>query len=60
MAGIDVPVTILAWTEDAAHPLSTAEALADLLPYARLEVARMPADVARWPDVLCEDVARHG
>lgn len=60
VAGIAVPVSILAWTEDQAHPLSTAEALADLLPEARLQVARVPADVARWPEVLCDDVARHG
>lgn len=59
VARIDVPVTVLAWVDDPAHPLSTAEALADLVPTARLEVARTPADVARWPDVLCTDVARH-
>ncbi|MBE7324523.1 alpha/beta hydrolase [Nocardioides sp. Y6] len=60
IAGIDVPVTILAWIDDPTHPVSTAEALAHLLPNARLEVARTPHDVARWPEVLCEDVARHG
>lgn len=57
---ITVPVTILAWIDDPAHPVSTAERLAELLPYARLEVARTPADVARWPQVLADDVARHG
>ncbi|GGD10149.1 alpha/beta fold hydrolase [Nocardioides daphniae] len=60
VARIDVPVTILAWVDDPAHPLSTAERLAELLPDARLEVARIPADVARWPQVLADDVARHG
>jgi pimeloyl-ACP methyl ester carboxylesterase len=60
IAGLHVPVTILAWTEDPAHPVSTAEALADVLPRTRLEVARTPGDLARWPDVLREDVARHG
>lgn len=58
VARIAVPTTVLAWTDDPAHPLSTAEALADLVPHARLEVARTPAEVARWPEVLADDVAR--
>ncbi|VXB43719.1 alpha/beta fold hydrolase [Nocardioides sp. AX2bis] len=57
---VAVPTTILAWTDDPAHPVSTAEALADLLPNARLEVARTPADLATWPEMLAADVARHG
>ncbi|TYL45511.1 alpha/beta hydrolase [Nocardioides sp. BGMRC 2183] len=59
VAGIDVPVTVLAWSEDPAHPVSTAQALVAVLPQARLEVAHTPADVARWPQLLCEDVAAH-
>ncbi|MFF0817462.1 alpha/beta fold hydrolase [Rhodococcus sp. NPDC003318] len=60
IAGIDVPTTVLAWIDDPAHPVSTAEALVELLPKATLEVAGTPADLARWPSILCEDVARHG
>ncbi len=61
VAGIGIPTTILAWTDDpGGHPVSTAEALLDLLPDATLEVARTPADLARWPSILCTDVARHG
>lgn len=60
VAGIDVPTTVLAWIDDPAHPVSTAEALIDLLPQARLSVASTPGDVAAWPAVLSEDVARHG
>lgn len=60
IARIAVPVTILAWTEDPAHPVSTAQALAGLLPRVRLEVARAPEDLARWPEVLRADVAAHG
>ncbi|WP_068158607.1 alpha/beta fold hydrolase [Rhodococcus phenolicus] len=60
VAGIGIPTTILAWTDDPGHPVSTAEALLDLLPDATLEVARTPADLARWPSILCTDVARHG
>ncbi|TQF73879.1 alpha/beta hydrolase [Rhodococcus spelaei] len=60
VAKIDVPTTILAWTDDPGHPVSTAESLVNLLPRATLEVAHTPADLARWPGILCEDVARHG
>lgn len=59
VAAIEAPTTVLAWTDDAAHPLSTAERLVELLPNARLEVAAVPADVARWPATLMADVARH-
>ncbi|WP_235736983.1 alpha/beta fold hydrolase [Nocardioides alcanivorans] len=58
VASIDVPTTVLAWVDDAAHPVSTAETLVGLLPRATLSVARTPTDVARWPGVLCDDVAR--
>ncbi|GAA2011344.1 alpha/beta hydrolase [Brevibacterium samyangense] len=60
LALIDVPVTLLAWTEDPVHPLSTAEALRDILPHATLSVASSPAEVAAWPQVLAADVARAG
>ncbi len=60
VSGIDVPVTVLAWIDDPAHPVSTAETLVGLLPHAKLEIAHTPADLARWPSILCEDVARHG
>ncbi|ADG76860.1 alpha/beta fold hydrolase [Tsukamurella paurometabola] len=58
LAAIEVPVTLLAWIDDPAHPVSTAETLAELLPRATLTVARTPADVALWPTVLRDDVAR--
>lgn len=60
VAKIDVPTTVLAWIDDPGHPVSTAEALLDLLPDSTLEVARTPDDLARWPSILCADVARHG
>ncbi|MGW4478299.1 alpha/beta fold hydrolase [Rhodococcus triatomae] len=59
IASIGVHTTVLAWIDDPAHPVSTAEALVDLMPKATLEVAHTPADLARWPGILCEDVARH-
>lgn len=58
IATIDVPVTILAWTEDPSHPLSTARALLDLLPDATLQVAGTPDELQLWPRVLAADVAR--
>jgi pimeloyl-ACP methyl ester carboxylesterase len=60
IAGIAVPTTVLAWVDDPSHPLSTAEALVELMPRATLQVAQTPEDVRRWPGVLAKDVARHG
>ncbi len=60
LAGINVPTTILAWIGDPAHPLSTAESLAALLPQSTLTVAHTPADVETWPQILRQDVARTG
>ncbi|NMO02108.1 alpha/beta hydrolase [Gordonia sp. TBRC 11910] len=57
---IDVPTTILAWIDDPAHPISTAVSLVTLLHNSSLRVARTPDDVARWPSILSEDVARNG
>lgn len=57
LATIDLPTTILAWTEDPAHPLSTAEALASLMPQAQLHVAATREEVLRWPEFLRQDVA---
>ncbi|MCD9153289.1 alpha/beta fold hydrolase [Aeromicrobium duanguangcaii] len=59
LAGIEVPTTVLAWVEDPAHPLSTAEALVELMPRATLQVARTGAEVRRWPGVLAADIAQH-
>ena len=43
------PVLILAWRGDEGHPLSSAEALARLLPQSELLVADRLADLAAWP-----------
>lgn len=58
IARLTFPTTILTWTGDVAHPLSTAERLASLIPDARLIIAHTPSDVAKWPRVLADDVAR--
>lgn len=48
------PVLILAWTDDAAHPVSVAEQLADTLPRATLRVARHLDEVRRWGSVAAD------
>nr|WP_255669891.1 alpha/beta fold hydrolase [Aeromicrobium wangtongii] len=59
IARIGTPAAILAWTEDPAHPLSTAEALQALLPSATLQVAGSRSDLDAWPAVLAANVAAH-
>ncbi|MGN0099545.1 MAG: alpha/beta fold hydrolase [Dietzia sp.] len=56
IARLGMPVLLLAWPQDASHPLEVAEHLRDLLPDARLEVARTPAEVAGWPRLVGEFV----
>ncbi len=48
IAGIGVPVLILAWTGDPVHPVSTAEELHSLLPDAELHVASTRSDLSTW------------
>ena len=55
-----VPVLLLAWPEDASHPLEVAQDLAGLIPGARLEVARTPAEAAAWPQVVGDFVRSQG
>ncbi|MGF1424915.1 alpha/beta fold hydrolase [Kitasatospora sp. LaBMicrA B282] len=48
LRGLSQPTLILAWDTDPAHPVETAEALAELLPVARLHVSRDLADIRTW------------
>lgn len=57
IAGISVPVLILAWTEDAVHPLATAKDLHRLLPNSRLVVAKNLEEVAAWGIAIREFIA---
>ena len=52
-----VPTLILAWTGDPAHPVSTAEALAEQIVMSDLHVATDLAGVRRWPDLVREFLA---
>ena len=45
---LDVPTLVLAWDTDPGHPVSTAEALGELLPRAEVHIARTLRDVATW------------
>lgn len=58
IAGIKVPTLVLAWIEDPGHPLSTAERIAELVVDSELVIARTPADLALWPQLLHEQVVR--
>jgi 3-oxoadipate enol-lactonase len=47
-----VPALILAWTGDPAHPVSTAETLAELMVMSELHVADNLAAVRKWPELV--------
>jgi len=52
-----VPTLILAWTGDPAHPVSTAEALAEEIVMSELHVATDLAGVRRWPELVRQFLA---
>lgn len=51
---LSVPTLILAWEDDASHPLSTARSLAALLPQGRMVLASRPEQVRHWPALVAE------
>lgn len=58
LAQLDLPVRILAWVDDYAHPVSTAEKLHRLIPGSQLSIAETPEDLATWPGRVAEFVRR--
>ena len=54
LATIDAPALILAWTGDPGHPVSTAEALDELLPDTRLHLASTADELAGWSGLMRE------
>lgn len=60
LARVTVPTHILAWTEDPSHPVATAQALLYALPQATLQVASTRDEVNAWPQILMDNVAKHG
>lgn len=58
LASLSCPVSVLAWADDPAHPVSTAHALAELLTAPAPRIARSAADRVRWPELVQEVVHR--
>lgn len=58
IAAVTVPTTILAWSGDPGHPVSSAERLAELIPDSRLVVASERSDLERWTDEIIDLVDR--
>jgi pimeloyl-ACP methyl ester carboxylesterase len=52
LSRLEVPTLILAWEDDRAHPLSTAQALAETLPEVQSLVVSDPVDIAEWVPAL--------
>lgn len=57
---LDVPTLILAWEDDTAHPVSTAEELANTLPDVRDLVVCHPGDVGDWEPAMVDFVRQTG
>jgi pimeloyl-ACP methyl ester carboxylesterase len=57
---LQVPTLIMAWEDDAAHPVSTATELADTLPDVRRLVVCHPEDVSEWETALVAFVMQIG
>jgi pimeloyl-ACP methyl ester carboxylesterase len=54
LASLAIPTLIMAWPDDATHPLAVAEELHGLLPLSRLEVAVRDGDPYSWPQKVRE------
>jgi pimeloyl-ACP methyl ester carboxylesterase len=57
LRAVDPPALVLAWRGDPAHPISTAERLAELLPRGDLRVARSLEEVRAWSPVIRDFLA---
>ena len=51
---LPVPTLILTWLNDATHPVSTAEILAEHLPDVRELVVCNPADISEWQRAILD------
>jgi pimeloyl-ACP methyl ester carboxylesterase len=54
---LDLPVLILAWESDPTHPIASAERLAELIPGAKLHVAKHVNDVRNWGNLVADFLA---
>jgi pimeloyl-ACP methyl ester carboxylesterase len=51
IAALTQPTLILAWTGDPGHPISTAQALVELMPHTQLHVATTLDQLQQWSDL---------
>src|SRR4030042_1545846 len=51
---LSIPTLILAWPDDATHPLQSAKQLNELLPESRLVIADGVDDLVKWPRIIYE------
>lgn len=58
LRSIEQRTLILGWATDSAHPVSTAERLAEVLPHATLHVSETSADIRTWGRRAAEFLAR--
>jgi pimeloyl-ACP methyl ester carboxylesterase len=56
LSTLDVPTLVTAWTADPAHPLTTVDALVEVLPQCRTVVAQDPEDVRGWTDEIAAHI----
>jgi pimeloyl-ACP methyl ester carboxylesterase len=54
LSALTIPTLILAWPDDAIHPLAVAEDLHRVLPDSRLEIAAREEDPYAWPELVRE------
>ncbi len=59
LAALTVPTLVVAWVDDPAHPVSTAEQLHALIPGSSLVIAHQHPDVRRWPGLIAAHVHGH-
>jgi len=57
LEAIQTPALILAWTDDPAHPVSSAEEVKRRLPNSRLLIAHDAAEVFTWTGAIRDFVA---
>lgn len=53
-----IPNLVLAWSDDAAHPISSSRILREVLPGDGLNIAHSPEELATWPALAAEFVSR--
>ena len=58
LCNLTIPTLILAWPEDATHPIETAKELHQLLPNSRLVVSKNLKEVGTWTQEIYDFLSR--